>query len=178
MRRPTGVPMFGRPAHGSSRAARSRLRPGFAAAARTVALALGLAVAGLAGGTGPRDAAAAAVHTRIDFETPGYGAFGRRISDHFLLELGGTFHLFYTELPTPQTPTSRIGHASSTDLVHWSERPTVIVAGSPSWMSTGTWAPHVIARPGGGWMMLFTGRNAAGAQSIGGLTSADLDTWT
>lgn len=143
-----------------------------------MAWALALGMAGPGAGPSPRDAVAATVHTRIDFETPGYGAFGRRISDHFLLETGGTFHLFYTELPGPQAPLCRIGHATSTDLVHWAERPTVIVAGSPSWMATGTWAPHVIARPGGSWIMLFTGRNAWGAQSIGGLASADLDTWT
>jgi hypothetical protein len=166
--------MSGRPPGRSSFAVRSLLRP----ALRAAALGLAFGLAALAVAAAPREAGAATVHTRIDLETPGYGGFGRRLSDHFLLDVDGTFHLFYTELVTPLNPVCRIGHATSTDLVRWTERPTVISAGTPTWMSEGAWAPHVIARPEGGWMMLFTGRNGAGAQSIGGLASADLDTWT
>ncbi|MEO6462061.1 MAG: hypothetical protein ABIP29_03210, partial [Candidatus Eisenbacteria bacterium] len=44
--------------------------------------------------------------------------------------------------------------------------------------TSGAWAPHVIARPGGGWMMFYTGQNASGSQAILGLLSNDLDSWT
>lgn len=121
--------------------------------------------------------AGATVYTRFDFETPSYGAPGRRLSDHQLLKVGATWHLFYTELASAQTPVDRIGHAVSTDLVHWSEHPTVIAAGGEPWTMSGTWAPHVTAAPSGGWVMLFTGENAQFSQSIGALTSGDLDSW-
>jgi predicted GH43/DUF377 family glycosyl hydrolase len=119
----------------------------------------------------------ATAYTRFDFETPSYGAPGRRLSDHQLLKVGATWHLFYTELASAHTPVARIGHAASTDLVHWTERPTVIAAGGQPWTMSGTWAPHVTGAPGGGWVMLFTGENALFSQAIGALTSGDLDTW-
>ncbi len=123
-------------------------------------------------------ARAATLHQRFDFEQPGYGRAGQAITDHFLLQSGGLWHLFYTELAGPTTPECRIGHAQSTDLIHWTERTTVTTAGGNGWTATGTWAPHVIAKPGGGWQMFFSGRNASGAQAIGALTSSDLETWT
>jgi len=121
--------------------------------------------------------AGATVYTSFDFETPSYGGFGRRISDHQLLKVNGTWHLFYTEVQSSVSPLTHIGHAVSSDLVHWSERPTVIAEGAEQWCQAGTWAPHVTASPGGGWVMMFTGSNAIGSQAIGALTSGDLDTW-
>jgi len=121
--------------------------------------------------------AGATVYTSFDFETPSYGGFGRRIADHQLLKVNGTWHLFYTELKTPVAPLTKIGHAISTDLVHWTERPTVISQGDAEWCEVGTWAPHVVASPSGGWLMLFTGTNFFGSQVIGALTSGDLDSW-
>ena len=122
-------------------------------------------------------AAHATVYTSYDFETPSYGGFGRRLSDHQLLKQGSTWHLFYTELKTPANPATKIGHAVSTDLTHWTERPTVITQGAADWCALGTWAPCVTPSPSGGWVMLFTGDNAAGSEVIGALTSSDLDTW-
>ena len=122
-------------------------------------------------------AAGATVYTSFDFETPSYGGFGRRMADHQLLKVGSTWHLFYTELKTKVTPQTLIGHASSTDLVHWTERPPVITQGAAGWCTKGTWAPHVAAAPGGGWTMLFTGDNDFGSEVIGALTSGDLDHW-
>jgi hypothetical protein len=122
--------------------------------------------------------ARAVTYTSFDFETPSYGAIGRLLSDFCFFKSSGTWHVFYTEFPSATVSVCRIGHASSTDLIHWTERPVVLVAGSPSWMSTGVWAPHVIAAPGGGWRMLFTGRNDAGAQVIASASSTNLDSWT
>ncbi len=123
-------------------------------------------------------AAHAVVYTRYDFEHTGYGGKGRIISDFYVLKVTGLWHIFYTEFPSPGVPACRIGHAVSPDLIHWTERPAALTAGSPSWMETGVWAPHVIAAPGGGWRMLFTGRNGAGAQVIASASSNDLDNWT
>jgi hypothetical protein len=147
---------------------------------RTRALVRGLVVACLLAAIcpGPGPAAGATLHRKFDFETTGYGGFGRSLTDHFLLEVAGTWHLFYTEQPSATVTTCRIGHATSTDLIHWSERPTVTTASGSGWLATAAWAPHVIARPGGGWMMFYTCRNPAGAQAIAGLLSSNLDTWT
>jgi len=123
-------------------------------------------------------ATAATLHTRYDFERPGYGGKDHTITDHFLMESGGQWHLFYTEPAGVNNPVCRIGHARSTDLIHWDERPTVISAGGAEWMATGTWAPHLLTQPGGGWILYFAGRNPLGSQSIGALTSPDLETWT
>jgi hypothetical protein len=149
--------------------------PIVAPALRLVALALvALSLVAL---TLVRDASAV-VYTSYDFEPPSYGETGRLISDFYVLKNAGVWHLYYTELPSPTVAVCRIGHATSPDLVHWTEKPAPLVAGSPSWMSTGVWAPHVVAAPGGGWRMFFTGRSDTGAQSIASASSADLDDWT
>ena len=136
-----------------------------------------LAVLALAGGLGAGTPAHATVYTAFDFETPAYGTYGHRMSDHMLLKSGATWHLFYTELAGGAVPTTRIGHAASADLTHWTERPTVITAGAAAWCQKGTWAPHVSVAPGGGYVLLFTGQNSLGSEVIGALTSGDLDTW-
>lgn len=139
--------------------------------------AFALALLLLAGGLGAALSARATVYTSFDFETPGYGGNGRRMSDHTLLKVGAIWHLFYTELATTLVPATRIGHAVSTDLTHWTERPTVLVAGGKSWFQKGVWAPQVSAAPGGGWVMLFSGKSDLGSEAIGALTSGDLDSW-
>ena len=153
------------------RSARAPARP--SRVRRTVfALVLALSTSVLASVPTP-----ATVYTRFDFETPSYGGFGRRLADHMLLKNAGVWHLFYTELSGAATPVDRIGHASSTDLVHWTERPTVIAAGDPGWTQSGTWAPHVVPAPSGGWVLLFAGQNVAGSEVILAMTSGDLDNW-
>jgi len=153
----------------------ARLRAGHRRARAPIGWLLALACAAVVLALAPR--AQATVYTSFDFETPSYGGFGRRIADHQLLKVNGSWHLFYTELKSNVTPLTRIGHAVSTDLVHWTERPTAIAQGATPWCEVGTWAPHVVASPSGGWVMLFTGSSLTGSQVIGGLTSGDLDTW-
>ncbi len=123
--------------------------------------------------------ARATVFTRIDFESPGYGTPPRRLSDHFLIKAGGAWHLFYAELPNTGSPYgNRIGHAVSTDLAHWTEHAVALAPGAQPWMSHQVWAPHVLALPGGGYRMFFTGQNDLGSETIGSASSSDLDTWT
>jgi len=126
---------------------------------------------------GPVPAARATTYTRIDFELPGYGAAPRHMSDHCLIKSAGTWHLFYAELASPASP-NRIGHAVSTDLIHWSEHATVLSPGGAPWMSNAVWSPCVIALPTSGYRLFFTGQNAAGSEAMGSLTSPDLETWT
>jgi len=154
-----------------------RFRGGLRTPRRAVLVFASVLLAALAG-AGATPSAAATLHRLIDFETPGYGAPGRALTDHFLLHVSGTWHLFYTDLPSPTVPACRIGHATSTDLVHWTERPTVVTAPGYGPFATGTWAPHVVPRTGGGWILYYTGRNESGAQSICASLSSNLDTWT
>src|SRR5262245_50198638 len=83
--------------------------------ALAIALALACALGGLA--AVPRPSSAATLHRKFEFETPGYGAPGRSLTDHYLMLVSGTWHLFYTELPSATAPACRIGHATSTDLI-------------------------------------------------------------
>jgi hypothetical protein len=145
---------------------------------RRVGVALGVCLAGaLAASILAAPPARATVYSRIDFEVPGYGAPPRRMSDHYLLKNAGVWHLFYAELLGPAGP-NKIGHAVSTDLIHWTEHATVLSPGGAPWRSFQVWAPSVIALPSGGWRMFYTGQNDAGSEVIGSLTSSDLDTWT
>src|SRR5690242_2472963 len=94
----------------------------------------------------------ATVFTRFDFETPGYGSEPRKLTDHCLVKVAGSWHLFYTEMASA-VATNHIGHAVSTDLVHWTDHPAALVPGAPAWMAHQVWAPQVLALPGGGWRM-------------------------
>jgi len=77
----------------------ARARAGHRRARAPIGRLLALACAAVLLALAPR--AGATVYTSFDFETPSYGGFGRRLADHQLLKVDGTWHLFYTELRTP-----------------------------------------------------------------------------
>ena len=117
---------------------------------------------------------------RYTFERPSYGGLNRNIADDYLVKSGGLWHLFYTNLYMPAEPVVYIGHATSPDLTDWTEHAPVLVASpsEPWWRTQSVWAPMVTDRPGGGWVMAYTGVGDTGAQRLGFLTSDDLETWT
>ncbi len=114
------------------------------------------------------------------FEQPAFGRSTLSVTDHFFVQQGPLWHLFYTHRWTPEEPYRAIGHATSADRRHWTEQaPALVVSGGdPAWRSIEVWAPCVVAWPGGGWVMALTGVNAAGSQQTGFLWSDDLETWT
>jgi len=124
MRVMSGFLAGGRPAADPRRGLRGR-----GAAVASALFALLVALAALA----PRSAFAT-VFTRFDFETPGFGTPPRRLSDHCYLKANGVWHLFYAEL-THAGATNHIGHAVSTDLIHWTEHPTALVPGAQPFMA-------------------------------------------
>ena len=114
------------------------------------------------------------------FERPSYGALTRNIADDYFVQHNGVWHLFYTNLLMPTEPVEYIGHAVTTDFINWTEHAPAIVAApdAPEWRQQAVWAPMIVARPGGGWIMAFTGVSTTSTQRIGFLTSDDLETWT
>ncbi len=106
----------------------------------------------------------------------------------------GMWHLFYTGTNRPEEGLKqRIGHATSTDLQHWSrvgDGLALDLSGdiyeryTPGhWHDQAMRDPWVMPDPQGGWMMFFTGRKAGVAEPnaggvIGFATSPNLYDWT
>lgn len=108
--------------------------------------------------------------------------------DFWLAEDRGTYHLFFLHAsralhdPDRRHLRAAIGHATSTDLVHWEQVTDALVHGEPGeFDATATWTGSVIQGPDGTWFMYYTGttRTAAGplVQQVGLATSADLHHW-
>jgi hypothetical protein len=108
-----------------------------------------------------------------------------RPKDFAFFKKDGVYHLFYIrhndDVPVGATETE-LGHAVSTDLYHWTQRPPVLPVVPGSWEARHVWAPHVIEHQGRYWM-LYTGVSAPGGgrgevQSMGLAVSDDLEQWS
>lgn len=108
--------------------------------------------------------------------------------DFWLAEDHGTYHLFFLcasrSLHDPDRRHLRaaIGHATSTDLVHWEQVTDALVHGDPGeFDATATWTGSVIKGPSGEWFMFYTGTTQTPAgpliQKVGLATSTDLHHW-
>ncbi|MCD6379741.1 family 43 glycosylhydrolase [bacterium] len=76
----------------------------------------------------------------IDFEGPVFEDPGYLVKDHSLIKDGnGLFHLFYI-----RGNAKSFGHATSTDLIHWTIQKPVIDTELATWDSYYVWAPHVV----------------------------------
>lgn len=111
--------------------------------------------------------------------------------DFWLADDGMNHHLFYLHAPKSlENPdlrhrNARIGHATSTDLVNWTNHGLAFDAGTPgSFDGSATWTGSIIKDPTGTWRMYYTGSrflspdSAANIETIGLATSPDLFTWT
>lgn len=108
------------------------------------------------------------------------------INDHAIVNVDGTWHLFYTRgdlsIRPWMSPGNEIdlGHAVSADLLTWTTRAPVLAigaAGAPD--AAHVYAPGIV-RDGDRWRMLYTG-NARGffsGERILSAVSGDLSTWT
>ena len=113
---------------------------------------------------------------------------GRYIWDFWTVRDGATTHLFYLNAPkTMAHPDDRhtsaiIGHATSTDLVNWTDLGTTVrPSPAPAWDDGTTWTGCTLKRPDGQWMLFYTGTRAeerSKIQRIGAALSSDLHTWT
>ena len=94
------------------------------------------------------------------FANPVYEA---NFPDPFVLRVGETYHAYSTNDAEANVPTLR-----SEDLVHWEKGGDAMPRLAP-WVAPGkTWAPEVLARRGGGYVLYYTAASAAdGRQCLG-----------
>ena len=112
--------------------------------------------------------APALVH--YDFEQALFSEAPEPVLDHCVVEQDSLYHLFYLR----GNPAVNIGHATTTDFIHWQTLAPVLAPGT--W-DTRLWAPYVIRRPDQAWLMYYTGVNVAGAQQSGIAISDELADW-
>lgn len=115
--------------------------------------------------------ALALVH--FDFEQKYFSESGQNVLDHYMFQKDGVFHLYYLR----GNPAVNIGHATSTDLVHWTLEPPILQPGpAGSFDEKALWAPHLF-HSGSTWFLYYTGVNKAGSQQTGVALSTDLEYW-
>lgn len=109
------------------------------------------------------------------------------IWDSWFVQADGLTHAFYLHASRALGDPERrhlhpiVGHATSTDLVHWAVRRDALIVSEPPAFDDGTtWTGSVIRADDGLWWMFYTGTSLAEnrmVQRIGAATSTDLDTW-
>ena len=111
---------------------------------------------------------------KFDFEQKYFTEFGLEVKDHSLLRVDGVYHLFYLR----GNPAVNIGHATSTDLIHWELQPPVLYTGPGLWDGRALWAPQVIRdQTNGVWLMYYTAVNSYFSQQTAMAASYDLYEW-
>ena len=111
---------------------------------------------------------------RFHFVAPG----GWLNDPNGLAQRDGTFHLFYQYNPhAPVHGRIHWGHATSTDLVHWSDAPVALVPGPDGPDADGCWS-GVLVDDDGTPTIVYSGRNGERELPCLAVGSPDLRTWT
>lgn len=114
---------------------------------------------------------------------------GSWVWDYWFADDGDRYHLFFLYAsralrdPDARHHRASIGHAVSTDLVHWTQVEDALVrSDAPAFDDLATWTGSVVRHPDGTWFMFYTGASLApsgkNVQRIGYATSPDLHVWT
>lgn len=111
--------------------------------------------------------------------------------DFWLADDGDLFHMFYLHAPKSlgdpdlRHRNARVGHATSADLIDWTDLGLVLEPGERgAFDETATWTGSVLLGPDGVWRMFYTGTRFLAADSnqnietVGVATSTDLHHWT
>ncbi len=111
--------------------------------------------------------------------------------DFWFADDGETFHMYYLRAPKSlgdehlRHRNARIGHATSPDLVDWTDHGIVLQpGGTDGFDASATWTGSVVRDPAGGWRMFYTGTRFVNEtahtniESVGAARSDDLHTWT
>lgn len=95
------------------------------------------------------------------FQGTGDGTWDRKIRERgYILRVGDTYHLWYTGYNDDKSPTKFLGHATSTDGVHWKRDPA-----NP--IFTGSWVEDVcVLHEDGRFLMFAEGKNDIAHQLI------------
>jgi len=125
----------------------------------------------------------AAAFFNADFEQRYFAHPDLLITDHSLIREQGTYHLFYTVgivgegWPYPNNMVD-FGHATSTDLIHWTDEPRLLNTIPGTWKDRNLWAPQVMALPQGGHALYYCGVDSFLVQATGVAYAPDLSSWT
>lgn len=109
------------------------------------------------------------------------------IWDSWIADDGELFHLFFLSAPRALGDPGRrhvhatIGHATSPDLVTWTDHGTALEPSASGWDDLALWTGSVVRGDDGRWRMFHTAINTGGHglrdQRIGVAVSDDLFTW-
>ena len=112
-----------------------------------------------------------------DFEGPVYYRPGEIVKDHSLILVDGTFHLYF--IVVKNTGEKSFGHATSSDLTHWTRQPDVLFAGPEAWDASAIWAPTMVRYPPDPrfYIMYYTGVNAYWAQRMSFAVTSDFSSF-
>ena len=111
--------------------------------------------------------------------------------DFWLADDGKSFHMFYLHAPKSlgnpdlRHRNARIGHATSLDLINWTDHGRIFEPGpTGSFDDTANWTGSTVRGHDGRWYLYYTGShwlspdNTHNIETIGLAVSGDLFTWT
>jgi beta-fructofuranosidase len=108
--------------------------------------------------------------------------------DSWVADDGETYHLYFLKAPRALEDPSRrharavIGHATSTDLVDWTDRGTTLLPSEGGWDDLALWTGSTVRADDGTWRMFYTALNTHRGhvlrdQRVGVVESDDLHHW-
>ena len=108
--------------------------------------------------------------------------------DSWVADDGETYHLYFLKAPRALEDPSRrharavIGHATSTDLVEWTDHGTALLPSEDGWDDLALWTGSTVRADDGTWRMFYTALNTARGhvlrdQRVGVVESDDLHHW-
>jgi beta-fructofuranosidase len=110
--------------------------------------------------------------------------------DFWLADDGEAFHMYYLHAPKSlgeerlRHRNARVGHATSSDLVNWTDLGVVLrPGGAGEFDETATWTGSIVRGDDSVWRMFYTGSHFVSAasttnvQSVGVAHSVDLHSW-
>jgi len=109
------------------------------------------------------------------------------IWDSWIADDGDLYHLYFLRAPRSLGDPGRrhaaaaIGHATSTDLIEWTDHGVALGPDPHGWDDLALWTGSVVRGDDGLWRMFYTAINTGGHglkdQRVGVAESADLFTW-